>query len=304
MRRRRYDKGGLTEADIAAGLTQADIDVGLRAGRNERISDEDRQAALRSAGMAESFPVAEPKPKMRKGLSDIEAANLMGRPVRQAAPAQATPRRNSNVPFEANYPAPSRPYQAFEENYPNKSRYHNESFEANYPSGSRFHGEAFEDNYPGPRQVKVPTRKGFGNAPNVGMLNTATTRPYSEDTAASFTRRVGRAESNAPLARDMIDNPAKARLMRAISAGSAQKYDQNARDQYATDMANERDAYAADVTRQRDAALIAQQLRSDFGPYKKGGIVKKMAKGGSVKSSASRRGDGIAQRGKTKGRMV
>lgn len=31
---------------------------------------------------------------------------------------------------------------------------------------------------------------------------------------------------------------------------------------------------------------------------------KKMAKGGSVKSSASKRGDGCAQRGKTKGRMV
>ena len=35
----------------------------------------------------------------------------------------------------------------------------------------------------------------------------------------------------------------------------------------------------------------------------KGGTVK-MAKGGSVRSSASRRGDGIAQRGKTKGRIV
>jgi hypothetical protein len=37
---------------------------------------------------------------------------------------------------------------------------------------------------------------------------------------------------------------------------------------------------------------------------KKGGKVKKMASGGVVKSSASRRGDGIAARGKTKGRMV
>jgi hypothetical protein len=39
---------------------------------------------------------------------------------------------------------------------------------------------------------------------------------------------------------------------------------------------------------------------------KKGGKVKKMAKGGVVKasSSAGRRGDGIAARGKTKGRMV
>ena len=31
---------------------------------------------------------------------------------------------------------------------------------------------------------------------------------------------------------------------------------------------------------------------------------KKKAKGGSVKSSASRRADGIVQRGKTKGRMI
>lgn len=36
--------------------------------------------------------------------------------------------------------------------------------------------------------------------------------------------------------------------------------------------------------------------------YRKGGAVKAYAKGGVV--SASRRGDGIAQRGKTKGRMV
>ena len=40
--------------------------------------------------------------------------------------------------------------------------------------------------------------------------------------------------------------------------------------------------------------------------FKRGGKVKKMASGGmtSKSSTASRRGDGIAQRGKTKGRMV
>jgi hypothetical protein len=37
---------------------------------------------------------------------------------------------------------------------------------------------------------------------------------------------------------------------------------------------------------------------------KKGGKVKVMAKGGSIKSSASRRADGCATKGKTKGRMV
>jgi hypothetical protein len=37
---------------------------------------------------------------------------------------------------------------------------------------------------------------------------------------------------------------------------------------------------------------------------RKGGVIKKMAKGGSVKSSASKRADGCATKGKTKGRMV
>jgi hypothetical protein len=36
---------------------------------------------------------------------------------------------------------------------------------------------------------------------------------------------------------------------------------------------------------------------------KKGGVVKKMKKGGMV-SSASKRADGIAMKGKTRGRMV
>jgi hypothetical protein len=43
---------------------------------------------------------------------------------------------------------------------------------------------------------------------------------------------------------------------------------------------------------------------SEAAPFKKGGTVKKMAKGGSIKSSASRRGDGCATKGKTKGRFV
>jgi len=38
-------------------------------------------------------------------------------------------------------------------------------------------------------------------------------------------------------------------------------------------------------------------------PYKKGGKVKKMASGGMARSSASSRGDGIASKGKTRGRI-
>ena len=70
----------------------------------------------------------------------------------------------------------------------------------------------------------------------------------------------------------------------------------------------------------RVTPTVVSQPRSEFGriagapggsgpgvrvrmPFKKGGKVKKMAKGGSV-SSASKRGDGIATKGKTKGKFV
>ena len=46
-----------------------------------------------------------------------------------------------------------------------------------------------------------------------------------------------------------------------------------------------------------------EQIESSQGK-RKGGSVKKMAKGGSIKSSASRRADGCCTKGKTKGRMV
>ena len=57
-----------------------------------------------------------------------------------------------------------------------------------------------------------------------------------------------------------------------------------------------------------DAAASSLRERlggRDFTLKKKGGVIKKMASGGmtSRSSSASSRGDGIAQRGKTKGRM-
>jgi hypothetical protein len=58
-----------------------------------------------------------------------------------------------------------------------------------------------------------------------------------------------------------------------------------------------RDASMKDYTPRRDP--FAADRTQD---YKRGGAVKKMAKGGSV-SSASKRADGIAQRGKTRGKF-
>lgn len=52
------------------------------------------------------------------------------------------------------------------------------------------------------------------------------------------------------------------------------------------------------------AANIRRRLAEMEPGMKKGGRVKKMAKGGVVKVSAFRRGDGCATKGKTKGRMV
>jgi len=84
MKKKRYASGGMTQADIDAGLTQADFDAGLRAGRNERISSEDRAEALRMAGT----------------LSDRQAADLMEREVNMpparpvpVAPSRAIPAR-------------------------------------------------------------------------------------------------------------------------------------------------------------------------------------------------------------------
>jgi len=65
-------------------------------------------------------------------------------------------------------------------------------------------------------------------------------------------------------------------------------------------------AAAADYAKRMKLMKDTAEARARMGrgaTYKHGGSVKKYAGGGSV-SSASRRADGIAQRGKTKGRMV
>lgn len=51
-----------------------------------------------------------------------------------------------------------------------------------------------------------------------------------------------------------------------------------------------------------DTRSVSQRLRAAFG-MKKGGATKKMASGGMTSSSASKRADGIAVKGKTRGKM-
>lgn len=56
--------------------------------------------------------------------------------------------------------------------------------------------------------------------------------------------------------------------------------------------------------RRRIIQRAANAMAGAEGGMKSGGAVKKMASGGVVKSSAGRRADGCATRGKTKGRFV
>jgi hypothetical protein len=59
----------------------------------------------------------------------------------------------------------------------------------------------------------------------------------------------------------------------------------------------------ATVKRLSDEDSKRRSQAGEFGSFKKGGMVKKMKSGGTV-SSASKRADGCAVRGKTKGRMI
>jgi hypothetical protein len=73
--------------------------------------------------------------------------------------------------------------------------------------------------------------------------------------------------------------------------------------QYVGDKFDDADAYLSEKlgmdTRANFKRGVRQGLKDEG--YKNGGKVKKMASGGAV--SASRRADGIAQRGKTRGKM-
>lgn len=83
-------------------------------------------------------------------------------------------------------------------------------------------------------------------------------------------------------------------MIPAMIAREAQKGNKEEEEQRKREEEEQR---VVQAMRQRIAA--AQEESSQM---KKGGRVKKYAKGGAV--SASRRGDGCAQRGKTKGRMI
>ena len=102
----------------------------------------------------------------------------------------------------------------------------------------------------------------------------------------------------------LSDDPSSEELRKQLAKGSVKAEKPLSRALQAAD-----DAYYATLEE------VESRLKKESSPkpgeydFKKGGKVKTkpmkaFAKGGSVKSSASSRGDGCAQRGKTKGRMI
>ena len=127
MKKKRFQSGGLTQADIDAGLTQADIDAGLRAGRNERISDDDRMRARMNAersseSIVDKYRDYNKNPEAQAipvDLSERTTTRATPRPAPRPAPRTA-PLAREPMPNEIpSVPAPAEPRRA----PPSRGRY-------------------------------------------------------------------------------------------------------------------------------------------------------------------------------------
>jgi hypothetical protein len=91
MKKRKFQSGGLTQADRDAGLTEADIALGLRAGRQSSITDAERESAIARANRLSA-------PSIVDQYRDFDK-----NPAAQAMPVDMSERR---TPRAAPRPAP------------------------------------------------------------------------------------------------------------------------------------------------------------------------------------------------------
>ena len=98
--------------------------------------------------------------------------------------------------------------------------------------------------------------------------------------------------------------------MRGMGAGMGREFEVPTRENMLEEAMRKSDARRAERMREKSFGEEAMDAAKSYGRsyreglgMKKGGKVKKMKKGGTV-SSASKRADGIAVKGKTKGRFV
>jgi hypothetical protein len=91
---------------------------------------------------------------------------------------------------------------------------------------------------------------------------------------------------------------------REVTPEAKKVMDQTRRDREGNFRAQARKADVAMETPEERGAMNLEGFKRDKKDMEGSGEYSPFKKGGSVKSSASKRADGIAQRGKTKGRMV
>ena len=98
----------MTQADRDAGLTQEDVDAGMRGGRNERISDADREAALANAGKNPDSIVDQynTKPAAKSFPVDMGGSKPAPRPAAKMAPKAAPRATPMSAPKAAPMPEP------------------------------------------------------------------------------------------------------------------------------------------------------------------------------------------------------
>lgn len=130
MKKRKFQSGGLTQADRDAGLTEADIALGLRAGKHSSITDAERESAIARANRlsapsivdqyrdynknpeAEAFPVdmserrtprAAPRPAprampRRSSMDEEGPSPVPGTQIAETEPGSTMPRRSGSRP--------------------------------------------------------------------------------------------------------------------------------------------------------------------------------------------------------------
>jgi hypothetical protein len=303
-------------------LSDEAIAAGLSFGQNENIREEDRQAALaqfRAQMNAANSPEVYSAPQPQRMMpSNAQAPQMIQQPMIAPQTPQSRVAQSPEVYSPPRLPA---------------------VFESGYPVPRRVNQEPFEGGYPGPRNVQLPPQMFDGNqnqGSTPGTYLNSRVNPYVQDAASNFLNREDRAYQTAPLSREMVNNPARERLMRAIGENSAETYRRNAVNeaqmpnilakQARDELTNYRSGKKSEAELRRLARakekwsrengvpmdydsrayepdVEGERMANRTTPYKKGGAVKK-TKAKLAKSKASKRGDGIAQRGKTKGRMV
>jgi hypothetical protein len=155
--------------------------------------------------------------------------------------------------------------------------------------------------------ITADSEKGNSRGRPAGM----TRREYNDRLRDTFDRDgLGKqmSESGTDMAMAQRDPEATAKFLRSGEMGNGRgsyyKSDGRAVIQKQNEAANEMQREMrgrSDPNAAARAALRSGNSDEAGNPMKRGGAIKKMASGGSV--SASRRADGIAQRGKTRGKM-